>query len=221
MYQKYKAAIEKVGNRCGYVSADETKQVQTLKDIAAELNKAGVCAAQSADSVSIKAPDNLYEEWHAVYYGNGCIIDGPNAYRGAWPYGGEVPPPPVSTTCPYAPCPEKTYEDGRPHWQFNAKQHTMGNADSTPVVVGQWEFCKSIGLGYIGEVPRASCPVRPDGHSEREAVENWLLDGGPVRDSKNGQDCTPNNTDNPYAFLSGTGNCRNCNTPKTVCTAWF
>jgi hypothetical protein len=68
---------------------------------------------------------------------------------------------------------------------------------------------------------RASCPMRKDGDPEREVVENWLLDGGPVRDSKDGGDCTPNNTTNPYAFLMRGGNCRNCDTLKKVCTDWY
>ena len=97
----------------------------------------------------------------------------------------------------------------------------MGNVDSTPVVVNQLEFCQAIGMGEMGGLPRASCPVRPDGHPDRVACENYLREGPPTRDSRNGQDCTPNNTNNPAAFLNGTGNCRMCNPAKTVCTAWY
>jgi hypothetical protein len=113
------------------------------------------------------------------------------------------------------------YEDGRPHWKYNSHPHTMGNVDSTPVVVNQLEFCQAIGMGEIGGVPRASCPVRPDGHPDRVACEDWLREGPPTRDSRNGQDCTPNNTDNPAAFLNGTGNCRMCNPARTVCSEWY
>jgi hypothetical protein len=190
MYQAYKRAIEKVGNRCGYASADESKQMQTLKDIAAALVADGVCAAQSADSVSIKAPDNLFEEWHAVYFGNGCIIDGPNAYKGAWPYGGPTTPPtppPSSYACP-APVPPRLWtaetlpagwgEDmiGKPRFEVKAKPHGAV-VDSTPVVGPRaCDYCLSIGMGELDPgVPRCSCPVRPDGHPDRVACEDVLL----------------------------------------------
>lgn len=191
MYQKYKAAIEKVGNRCGYATPDESKQMETLRLIAAELQKMGVCAEQSADSVSIKAPDNMYEEWHAVYFGNGCIIDGPNAYKGAWPYfgngGGGTPPPSTGYQCP-SPVPPRLWtaetlpggwgEDqiGKPRFEIKAKMHGAVT-DSTPIVSPHaCEYCASIGMGELGPgVPRCGCPVRPDGHPDRVECENVLL----------------------------------------------
>lgn len=195
--------------------------------ITAELHAAQVHAGQPrnaeggrVDALSVNRPGtNLWEEWHLFEYGHGCFTGNP--FKGVWQY---VPEGGVGDACPAEPCPPRTFEDGKPHWQYNAKLHTMGNADSTPVVVKAWDYCKAVGLGWQDEahtVPRGTCPVRPDGHPERVAVEAWLLEGGPVRDSRNGQDCTPNHTDNPAAFLAGTGNCRNCNTPRTVCTAWF
>jgi hypothetical protein len=102
----------------------------------------------------------------------------------------------------------------------------MGNADSTPVTRRQEPFCRAIGMSPDANgLPRAECPMRNEipgqPNPERVAVENWLLEGGPVRDSKNGQDCMPNNTTNAFAFLAGTGNCRICNTQKSTCSAWF
>jgi hypothetical protein len=133
-----------------------------------------------------------------------------------------VPRPPAGSgaTCP-VPRPLRTYEDGRYRWKYNSHPHTMGNVDSTPVVVNQLEFCQAIGMGEMGGLPRASCPVRPDGHPDRVACEDYLREGPPTRDSRNGQDCTPNNTNNPAAFLNGTGNCRMCNPARTVCTDWY
>lgn len=79
---------------------------------------------------------------------------------------------------------------------------------------------------YADGQPRAACPMRPDGHADREAIENWILFGGPVRDSRNGQDCTPPGAPNPFAYLAGTGNCRVCsanlalrNVPRS-CSDW-
>ncbi len=194
--------------------------------IATELARQLITAGQSitksgkrSDAIFVnRTGTNLYEEMHVFEYGRACAATGPNAYKGLY----KRAVPPTSDTCPFPPCPLKTYPDGTPHWKFNAKPHTMQNCDSTPVETKNCAYCKSIGMGEISPgVPRCDCPVRPDGHPERPPVEAWLLDGGAVHDSRNGQDCTPNNTTNPMAFLCGTGNCRNCNATKTVCTAWF
>lgn len=172
----------------------------------------------------------------------GTIVWFPGAERPAYAPPDSVPQPPDPTPsptpvpgpCPIAPCPTRTWtletlppgwgadQIGKPAYEVKARMHTMGNADATAVVIRQEPFCRAIGLSpYADGQPRASCPVRPDGHSERVPVENWLLFGGFTRDSRNGQDCTPNNTDNPAAFLGGTGNCRSCNVPKTACSEWF
>jgi hypothetical protein len=210
--------------------------------IAAELQAGGLVAGQGsndanpkADHLTIGRPgSNVVEEWKLFAYTNGCLTQ--TQYKGAFkPRGG-----PVAESCPIEPCPLRRWsadtlppgwgdnEIGNPAWKFNARVHTMGNGDSTPVVIRQEPFCGAIGLSpYADGTPRAACPVRPDGHPERVAVENWLLFGGPKRDSRNGQDCTPNNTDNPFAFLAGTGNCRMCSsnalwTVKDLgCTEWF
>jgi hypothetical protein len=215
--------------------------------ISTELLRVGIVAGQSitddgkrSDCTFVnRTGTKLYEEGHLFDYARACVATGPNAMKGLYRRGDAPPvePPPATASCPYAPCPFKLWtaetlppgwgEDaiGTAAWKWNAKLHTMGNADSTPVTVRQEPFCHAIGMSPMADgTLRASCPMRPDGHTEREAVENWLLDGGPVRDSKNGQDCTPNNTDNPFAFLAGTGNCRICNAlapPGQVCSEWF
>ncbi len=196
--------------------------------IAIELKSAGVAAGQSitksgqrSDCIFVnRTSTNLWEETHLFDYARGCVATGPNAIKGVYVRGASPPPPPQ---CPFQPCPLKVFADtGAPHWKFNAKPHTMQNCDSTPVEIKNCPYCKAIGMGELSPgVPRCDCPVRPDDHPERRAVEAWLLDGGAVRDSRNGQDCRPNNTDNPMAFLCGTGNCRNCNSTRTVCTVWF
>ena len=217
---KVKAAISEMGDPTGIDPGI------TLRTLAAKLCTGGLYAFAGEEAIFVKRVDGLYEEYHAVYFGTGGWTDSGNGkFVGLHRLAGEAPPepPPVVTDlCPATPCPLRTYEDGRPHWQYNAKQHTMGNADSTPIVIGQLSYCEAIGMSPMADgTPRASCPVRPDGHPDRVIVEGWLLEGGPTRDSRNGQDCTPNNTDNPAAFLFGTGNCRVCNTPKTVCSQWF
>ncbi len=187
----------------------------------------GIVAGQSitkdgkrSDCIFVNRTETpIYEETHPFDYARACVATGPNAVKGLYRRGS--PPPPVTDACPAEPCPPRVFADtGKPHWEYHAKQHTMGNGDSTPAVIKACDFCAAIGLGWYGTTPRCSCPVRPDGHAERVAVENWLLRGGPTRDSRNGQDCTPNNTDNPAAFLWGTGNCRMCDATKMVCSDW-
>ena len=237
MYSQYKAAIEKIGDRCGYASADESKQMQTLKDIAAELQKAGVCAEQWADSVAIKAKDDLYEEWHAVYFGNGCIIDGPNAYKGAYPFTGEVPPPveppPSAGKCP-APVPPKVD-------RFNIKKHNRV-CDATPQFYNRealrWDgttvdqFCDSVGFSNRLHCPaRQECPETGEnvaGCKDRVPCEAVGVSGKDTGKPLWRSDGSVNLTDNPYqascsdctwieiCAADGT-HCSRCETEGGVC----
>jgi hypothetical protein len=217
--------IDKSGLQC--LSAGPTGIDEAFLGISTELLWKTIVAGQSisqsgqrSDCIFVnRTGGNLYEEMHIFDYSRACAATTSGAYKQLYKRstGPIVPPePPPATTCPAPPCPLKTYPDGTAHWRFNAKPHTMGNCDSTPLVVSQAAYCAEVGMPT-----RINCPCRVEGNPERVTVENWLLDGGPVRDGRNGQDCTPNNTDNPYAFLNGTGDCRICNTPKTVCSEWF
>lgn len=206
----------------------------TLERLAARLRARGLCAIAGIEAVFVKRLDGYFEEYHAVYFGTGALIE-TGKFMGTHfdKTGGSVTPPPVTDACPAAPCPDRVWtaetlpdgwgQDaiGTARWHFNVHVHTMGNYDSTSVVDRNEPYCASIGMSPMADgTARASCPVRPDGHNEREAVEGWLLEGGPVVEGRNGQDCKANNNDNPFAFLAGTGNCRICNTPKTVCSEW-
>jgi hypothetical protein len=212
---------------------------QALDELAERLRGEGLCVISGREALFVLAADGLWEEFHAVFFGDGKYIPS-GKYIGAHTAPpGPTPTPPAADACPIAPCPTRTWttetlppgwgpeELGRPAYRINAYRHTMGNADSTPVVLRQEPFCRAIGLSpYADGQPRASCPVRPDGHPEREAVERWLLFGGLEREGRNGQDCTPNGTSNPFAFLAGTGNCRICNGAPTgstehLCSEWL
>lgn len=217
---RVREAITSIPNPVGIAPA------VTLERVAAKLREFGLCAIAGTEAVFVlRADGKLVEEYHPVFFGDGGWTDSGNGkYIGVHRRKSEAPtpPPPLVDACPAEPCPPRVYADtGKPHWHWNAKQHTMGNGDSTEVVDKACAFCASIGLGDMGGAIRCSCPVRPDGHPERVAIEAWLTEGGAVRDGRNGQDCTPNHTDNPNAFLWGTGNCRMCNTPKTVCSDWY
>lgn len=208
-----------------------------FEGIATELGRQGIVAGQSitksgqrSDALFVNViGTKRYEEWHLFDYARGCVATGPNAFKGVYIRDGEgTVPPPTSDACPYEPCPvrEWTVETlppgwdpalvGQPSYVIQWHAHTMGNNDSTPTVQRQCSFCNAV----MNDPNRCGCPVRPDGHVERVPVENWLMYGGFTRDSRNGQDCTPNNTDNPAAWLAGTGNCRMCNAKKNVCTDW-
>jgi len=222
--------------------------------IAKELQRVGWSASQAKDSNG-KVYDHLYvrrtsvlQDWNATklfYYGNGCLITGDGAFTvhgwytfiGSDPTSPPVDPPPTAS-CPAEPCPIRRWsadnlppgwgdnEIGKSAWKFNAKVHTMGNCDSTPVTRNQEPYCRAIGMSPMADGNlRAACPMRNEipgqPNPDRESVETWLLEGGPKREGRNGQDCTPNNTTNPFAFLAGTGNCRICNTPGDTCSEWF
>lgn len=192
-----------------------------------------------------------WEEWKLFAYADGCLAQ--TQFRGVHEYLGAAPtpptpkppvlPPPSSDACPIAPCPIRTWtketlppgwgdhEIGRPAYEVKAIPHTMGNGDGSVVVIRQEPFCAATGQSPSADgQPRAACPMRLPGSgkdAEQVAVEAWILFGGFTRDGRNGQDCTPNHTGNPAAFLGGTGKCRICsanlalrNDPRS-CSEWF
>jgi hypothetical protein len=56
----------------------------SLDRLAGVLVAAGYCAARQSDAVMVRRADGLYEEHHAVAFGNGCWIATP--FRGIWSY---------------------------------------------------------------------------------------------------------------------------------------
>jgi hypothetical protein len=102
--------------------------------------------------------------------------------------------------------------------RFNVKVHLRGanswTLDSTPLVGPDVEYCREIGF----KDGRSFCPVRPEGHPERDTCETWAV--GTAVDTgrpgptwrRNGQLCTgasgcENHPDNQYfvrAFSGGT-----------------
>lgn len=78
MRSKVLAAMEAVGERCGQPPE------QTLEVLANQLLAWGECSAKMTDSIFIQRHDDsgLYEEFHPVYYGNGCWTAAP--LKGVW-----------------------------------------------------------------------------------------------------------------------------------------
>ncbi len=100
-----------------------------------------------------------------------------------------TPPPPAPNPPPAPPAPEPpppgdTGECGRPYppdiQKVKAKIHLTGankwTLDSTALVAGA-EYCREIGFTD----GRSRCPVRPEGHPEREACEAYAV--GRARDT--------------------------------------
>ena len=84
------AAKARVGDVCG------KDPIDSLNKLAQELRNEGWCAGHppADDEVYVKAPpppagDSLYEEWHAVYFGDGCWTSGTGPYKGAWRFRSE------------------------------------------------------------------------------------------------------------------------------------
>lgn len=224
-----------VGGRC---VLEESRQAWQARVIA-ELRRRGVCAGQHApDTDEIAAATSTTaprEGWH-VYVGPedgpGTVLWSPQAARPAYAAAPAVPPPPASPpggSCPAPPCPARVWTEatlpdgwgrdmiGKPRWEWSCHESGRAWADCTPVVVRNEPYCASIGMSPMADgSPRAACPMRPDGHLEREAVEWWLV-GAPVPD---GPDCDPPGRP-AYAVPRGSGACRLCDASKTVCSgAW-
>jgi hypothetical protein len=114
--EEYAQVIAALPSSCGQVSPDESAQVATLRRIAAKWKQMfGRCAEQSVDSVATKRDDGLYEERHAVFYGNGCTIAAASAFRQTWSCHGCTPPVgPIPPEPPTGPQPTPPPTDPQP-----------------------------------------------------------------------------------------------------------
>jgi hypothetical protein len=87
--------------------------------------------------------------------------------------------------------------------RFNVKVHLRGTnswtLDSTPLVGPDAAYCAAIGFTD----GRDFCPVRPEGHPEREACETWAV-GTALDTGRPGPTWRRNGS-----FCSGAGDCEN------------
>lgn len=231
-----------IGGRC--VIPASTRPQEWQSKVTAELRRRGFCAGQhtpGTDEIAVAgvAAGAVWEGFH-VYVGGGwdhpeqggTILWAPQAYRGAWqPPGsaGPTPPPPVTSACP-SPQPPRIWtaetlprgwgqdQIGRPRWMIACKTHGPV-IDCTPKLPSHsCDYCASIGMGEIGGNIRCDCPVRPDGHPDRVACEDFLAGGKLVLESRNGAECERTA---PTMFRPNGGNCRLCAPDKSVCGDWF
>jgi hypothetical protein len=171
LWNEYRQVVAALPSSCGQVSPDESAQIATLKRIAAKWREMfGRCVEQSVDSVTARRNDGLWEEWHAVYYGDGCTITSNHAYRAVHECPGCVPelsgcfsptPPPFDHFVVHR-------RDIRDGWELY---------DVTPVTgEGNRAYCDRVGF-----TNRNSCPVRQEGWSDRLACEQvWMKGPGPL-----------------------------------------
>ena len=189
MKAQVEAAKVAVGERCGSVPPHEGA-FPTLEALAAELRSKGYCASGPwGDALVVKAPDGLWEEYHAVAYTDGCWANNPAVLpKFRWVYNGQNPIP-TPTPAPVCGEPVPTAV-----WEWGVKEHTKGpdwtTLDSTPLV-GPASYCASVGFTD----GRARCPVRQEGAADREACEVVAV-GTPQWTAPSGWQ--PHPSGNPY-----------------------
>lgn len=176
-----KAATTQLGDRTG-------RPPRESLDLLAVTIRAqtGRCVVSGIEAVFIARDDGLYEENHAVFFGDGSWTNSGwgrfiGCHRAVWDHRDVCPDP-----GPNLDSMKFTLHDTGNYW------------DSTFITVGQPEFCASIGYccmpgtggnvcGAPGCIARGGCPVWPDGHPNRAACEKeligaqqWWCDGQPI-----------------------------------------
>ena len=193
--------IEKgVGTR-QYVVLQKEEYLDGLVD---ELRKMGLCAGRSNEDyeiIQVKNSNDFSEDFD-VYTTEGFMRRGGGAYRrtctpAAFPVARDPNAPPQGSGCgvPYPP-PISRFRVG-----VHFTGHDFDTLDSTPLVGHDVVYCASI--GYTDG--RSLCPVRPEGHPQREACETWAV--GRAQDT-NRPGPTWTNTDGQFC-TGGESGCRN------------
>ncbi len=145
-----------------------------LDGVVEELRKMGLCAQRSEydyELVQVKQDNELSEDYD-IYLSGGYIRRGGATYRESctpakFPLPRPADAPPQGSGCgrPFPP----------PISRFNVKVHFQSGdywtLNSTPMVGHDVEYCARI--GYTDG--RSLCPVRPEGHPERLACEEWAV----------------------------------------------
>jgi hypothetical protein len=186
----------------------------------------GVCAGRSNDDyeiVQVKDSNDFSEDFD-VYTSDGFMRRGSGAYRSsctpaAFPVPRDPNAPPQGSGCgkPYPPPVTRI----KVYVHFEAEE--FDTLDATPLVGHDVLYCAAI--GYTDG--RSLCPVRPEGHPEREACEAWAVGNaedtgrpGPTWTNTQGNYCTGGDSgcmiaDNQYAlWVTESGTYTACATNK-------
>jgi hypothetical protein len=201
----------------GIEAGRETRQYQVLDKegyldgLVNALREMGLCAGRSNDDyeiIQVKI-DNDFSEDFDVYTSDGFMRRGTGAYRStcnpaAFPVPRDPNAPPQGSGCgkPYPPPVSRI----RVYVHFQAQE--FDTLDATPLVGHDVLYCAAIGFTD----GRSLCPVRPEGHPEREACETWAVGRaedtgrpGPTWTNTEGNYCTGEdsgctNAENQYAL---------------------
>lgn len=183
---------------------------EKLDAVAEQLRKQlGQCVIRGIEAVFIIRDDGLWEENHTVSFGNaGWTNSGRGKYIGSHSSG------PVPTGL--LPDPRKWDE----HAKYNLTKHN-GKWDRTLLLTRVLPYCEAIGMGVFNGLPRASCPVRPEGHKHREWWERevygsyWECNGIPLEPC--GATRNPNCVTNNPAQAHCIGHVKTCDASKRIC----
>ena len=175
-----------------------------LDGVVDKLREMGFCAGRSIidyEIIQVKNSNDFSEDYD-IYTSDGFIRRGSGSYRqtctpASFPLVRDPNAPPQGSGCgiPYPP----------PVTRIKVKEHLSGGdydtLDATPLVGHDVMYCAAI--GYTDG--RSLCPVRPEGHPEREACEEWAV--GKARDTgRTGPTWT--NPEGAYC-TGGASKCRN------------
>jgi hypothetical protein len=103
---------------------------------------------QRSDAIFVERPAVNMEEWHLFSYGTGHVASSANAFKGLY----ELAAPQAACTAPVPTFVKRLQLD-----VYVRPNRTV--VDAT-IITGGLEYCTAIGMGEMGGLPRAACPVR-------------------------------------------------------------
>lgn len=167
-----------IGSRCLHNKSPQ----EWMQLVVIALREQGIDAGQhvdgETDEIAVRVPRNVcrWEGYHVTTYANKpTVVWNPGAVRPSYsipPSYCEFPDPDPVAGCPV---PQPTREK----LVLDLKSHGHGKWDLTPKQKRACEYCKDIGMGDIGGVPRCGCPVRNEGDPFRSACEQFIMGGAP------------------------------------------
>jgi hypothetical protein len=161
-------------------SGPQTRQYRVLDQdgyidsVVDKLRQMGLCAQRSEqiyEQVQIKEDNGLSEDFD-IYLGDGFIRRGTGSYRlsctpASFPIARGPNDPPADSGCnrPFPP------PISRVKVKVHFRSGEVWTLNGTPLVGHDQLYCREIGFTD----GRTLCPVRPEGHPERIACEEWAV----------------------------------------------
>lgn len=195
--------IFKATSRLGNLPGLTPKQkLQRLADTLTE--QTGWCWTAGKEAIFVIREDWTYGEYHAVSFDDGGWT---NSGRGKWI--GRHRDKRITDVGLHHPDPRGLT------FKFRIKVNAR-DIDTTLTTVNELEYCRAIRMGKFGTLPRAGCPVRPEGQAEREYWERVIV-GDQIHEC-NGERMPYK--DGNFAVAKGTchGLYRTCSEDRSICT---